>query len=245
MVVVGTSGFFYYDWRGIFYPETLSPSRWLEFYASKLNGLEVNASFYKLPTQSSVRNYKKFKNSLKFVFKLHRGITHKRLLREEFISPFLKVKELLGESLYCFLAQFPASFKPTERNKEFLLELITAFDGVRLVFELRNGGWKEEREWLEENGIVVCRLDFPTFKGWFEGGIFSEDTAYFRLHGRRKLYNDSYDDRELSFFAREILSCSSEHILCFFNNTPKAKGALNALRLLEILKEKSNSINNR
>jgi len=59
VTVVGTSGFFYREWRGKFYPEDLPMSKWLSFYSQKFNGLEVNSTFYRLPKKESVRRYRR------------------------------------------------------------------------------------------------------------------------------------------------------------------------------------------
>ncbi len=243
MTIVGTSGFFYYDWKGVFYPSGASPSKWLEIYADRLNGLEVNSTFYRLPVPSTIRNYRKFSDRLVFVFKLYRGVTHYRNLSEENVSAFLKAKEILGDSLYCLLAQFPASFKPSDKNRDFLLKVRKAFDEIGVVFELRANEWENYRSWLKNNEFIVCRIDSPPYKRWWQGGIFSQKTAYFRFHGKRKLYSDSYTDEELKSFAGEIFAVDSEDILCFFNNTTKGMGALNAVKLRELLEKSSKSKN--
>ncbi|SMP07128.1 Uncharacterized conserved protein YecE, DUF72 family [Desulfurobacterium pacificum] len=241
MIIVGTSGFFYRSWKGVFYPSDVSPSKWLGIYAAKLNGLEINSTFYRLPVRSSIRGYKKFADRLTFVFKLYRGITHYRELKDEYVSAFLKIKEILGDSLYCLLAQFPASFRPSERAMDFILSVKEAFSEVGVVFELRAPQWEVHREWLKENGFVVCRIDSPPYRKWWQGGIFSQKTAYFRFHGRRRLYSDSYTDEELESFADEISTVNSEDVLCFFNNTTKGMGALNAVKLRELLEKRCKS----
>jgi len=235
---VGTSGFLYYGWRGVLYPKDSSPSEWLEIYAEHFNALEINSTFYRLPKKSSLRNYVKYSDRLTFVFKLYRGITHYKKLTPENIEPFFTVKEVLNGSLHCILAQFPGNFKPTEENIEFVKRLVQEFEGLKLVFELRSPQWKEHLQLFEEADVPVCCSDFPEDKGWLKECKSTEEIAYFRFHGRRKLYSDSYTEEELSAFAKTIKESTAKDKLCFFNNTSYGYAVKNALRLRSILEER-------
>jgi len=227
MVIIGTSGFFYKDWKGVFYPEGLPLSSFLDFYSKHLNGLEINASFYRLPTKSSIKAYTKY--NLQLVFKLHKSITHSLKLTDETVSPFLTAKELLQEKLNCFLAQFPKTFKPSEKNKEFILKIKSTFKDTEVAFEFRNKEWEKEKEFFTENSICVVFADFPENLQWLRGGIATKKLAYFRFHGRERLYNYLYSKEELKNLAEKVKETGSITKYCFFNNTTKGKAALNAL----------------
>ncbi|SMO46406.1 Uncharacterized conserved protein YecE, DUF72 family [Balnearium lithotrophicum] len=233
MVFVGISGFFYREWRGIFYPEDLPQSKWLSFYSKHFNGLEVNSTFYRLPKKSSLKRLKRDGESLGFVFKLYRGITHYRKLTDENISPFLEVKEILGERLICLLAQFPSSFRPNQRNLEFLNSLIDRFgnEGILISVELRNSDWKD---FLKEIKTTVVCSYFPEGLNWLRDCNGTEELSYFRFHGK-ELYRGSYSDDELREISERIRKAKSRVKAAFFNNTADGSAVFNALKLKELL----------
>ncbi len=232
-VVVGTSGFFYREWRGKFYPEDLPMSKWLSFYSQKFNGLEVNSTFYRLPKKESVRRFRREGGNLKFSFKLYRGITHYRRLSDDNVVPFLRVKEILGELLISLLAQFPATFKPDRENLEFVNLLVERFkgEGISVVVELRNGEWRGR---LDEVGAPVVCSYFPKGLNWLTECKETEEIAYFRLHGKR-LYGGSYTDGELRDLADRVRNSGSRVKAVFFNNTADGSAVFDALRLKELL----------
>ncbi|WP_457567719.1 DUF72 domain-containing protein [Desulfurobacterium sp.] len=233
MIIIGTSGFMYREWKGSFYPEELPISSYINYYSKNFNGVEINSTFYRLPVKRSIKNYKK--TNLIFVFKLFRGITHYGHLEDSTVKPFIEIREILGDKLLCFLAQFPASFKPTEKNKRFINLITSAFDKIPVAVEVRAREWENEMEFFVENNIPVCFSDFPIILHWFRGGNATEKIAYFRLHGRRKLYNYCYSEEEIREIAEKIKSTKSENRLCFFNNTAKGYAPKNALKLKELL----------
>ena len=236
MVIVGTSGYYYREWVGKFYPKGLPPSRWLEFYAKHFNGLELNSSFYRPPSENTLKKLSQF--NLYYSLKLFRGITHEGSLEEELLAPFYRAKEVLGERLITLLAQFPYSFYPDEERLEFLKELFKRFKerGITVTAELRHPRWEERLEELKEEGIPVACIKFPAYLRWLRSCVKSEELAYYRLHGKRRLYRGSYTDEELKELAQEVKESPSRYKLIFFNNT--SGGAVeNARRLMELLKE--------
>lgn len=232
MIVLGTSGFFYREWKGVFYPEGLPMGSWLSFYARHFNGLEVNSTFYRLPVKSSIRNYRKV--SLNYVFKLYRGITHYRELTEENVKPFLMAKEILGENLICLLGQFPKSFHYSEENLEFLNSSVETFrkEGIKLAVELRSPTWKENLSRVETT--VVCS-DFPKSLGWLKECKETKELSYYRLHGMEKLYRSSYTEEELEEVAKRVIGSFARVKCVFFNNTAGGAAVENALKLMELL----------
>ncbi len=236
MVFIGTSGFLYWGWRGILYPQDSKPSEWLKIYSQNFNALEINSTFYRLPVKSSLRNYRRKVPELKLVLKLFRGITHYRKLTDENLSPFLTAKEILKDQLFCLLAQFPKSFKPSEKSFDFIRQLIERLNGIEVVFELRHPDWQEHFDELKKLSVPVCCSDFPEKLGWLKECIETEKITYFRFHGRRKLYNDSYTDEELKEIAQKVKSKKSRYKLCFFNNTSHGYAVINAMKLKSLQK---------
>ncbi|WP_456342228.1 DUF72 domain-containing protein [Thermovibrio sp.] len=216
MVIVGTSGYYYREWRGRVYPKGLPPSRWLEFYSQHLNGLEVNSTFYRPPSESSVKKLSKY--PLYYSLKLCKEITHRRSLKEELLTPFFKAKEVLGEKLTTLLAQFPPSFKPNKA--EFLIKLFEVFreKGITITVELRNPDWEGKLKELKESKIPVACISFPEKLKWLKKCVKTREITYLRLHGKGELYRGSYRE-ELPKIAEWIKKSPSEKKLIFFNNT--------------------------
>jgi len=235
VVVVGTSGYYYREWVGKFYPKGLPPSRWLEFYAQHFNGLELNASFYRPPSENTLKKLAKF--PLYYSLKLFKGITHEESLEEELLKPFFQAKEILGEKLITLLAQFPFSFYPKEEKVEFLVNLFKRFKerGITITAELRHPRWEEKLEELGKEGIPVACIRFPAYLRWLRRCVKTEEISYFRLHGKGRLYRGSYAEEELRELAQEIKSSPSQNRLIFFNNT-SGGAPENARRLMELLK---------
>ncbi len=233
-VVVGTSGFFYREWRGIFYPENLPMNEWLSFYSKYFNGLEVNSTFYRLPKKASLKRLKKEGEGLKFVLKLFRGITHYRKLTEENVRPFREAKEVLGDSLICLLAQFPKNFAPSEENLHYLDRMNELFrkDGIQLAFELRNPDWEE---YLKELPCSVVCNHFPSNLGWLKDCKEDGYVHYFRFHGTEGLYRGNHSTEELALVAKRIKSSPSRFKVAFFNNTSGAAAVEDAVKLQKLL----------
>jgi len=234
VVAVGTSGYYYREWVGKFYPKGLPPSRWLEFYARHFNGLELNASFYRPPSENTLKKLAKF--PLYYSLKLFKGITHEESLEEELLLPFFRAKEVLGERLITLLAQFPSSFYPTEEKVEFLVNLFRKFKerGITVTAELRHPRWEERLEELGKEGIPVACTRFPAYLRWLKECVKTKEVAYFRLHGKGRLYGGSYAEEELEELAEEVKSSPGEKKLIFFNNT-SGGAPENAKRLTELL----------
>jgi len=240
VVVVGTSGYYYREWVGKFYPKGLPPSRWLEFYAKHFNGLELNASFYRPPSESTLKKLSQF--PLYYSLKLFRGITHEESLEEELLKPFFRAKEVLKEKLITLLAQFPYSFYPSPEKVEFLAGLFEKFRerGIVITAELRHPRWEEKLEELKEREIPVACLKFPNYLRWLRKCVKTKEVAYFRLHGKGRLYRGSYAEEELKELAREVKSSPSQNRLIFFNNT-SGRAPENAKKLIELLKVNASS----
>jgi len=234
LIVVGTSGYYYREWVERFYPKGLSPSRWLEFYAQHFNGLELNSSFYRPPSENTLKKLSRF--SLYYSLKLFRGITHEERLEEELLTPFFRAKEVLGERLITLLAQFPYSFYPSRERESFLMELFRKFKdrGIVITAELRHPLWKGSLEKLKREGIPTACIKFPRRLKWLKECVKTDEIAYFRLHGKGRLYKGTYTDEELKEIAQEVRNSPSEKRLIFFNNT-SGRAPENAKRLMELL----------
>ena len=214
-VRIGTSGWSYPrglgTWNGIFYPG--QPARRprgspkfdeLSFYAEHFDTVEVNSSFYRIPTLEAVRSWvARTPEDFEFALKLYQKFTHPEMfaratggdpsqLGQQDVDAFRRAIEPLaqGGKLGPILAQFPASFKATPETRGYLDWLMKAFGGYALAVELRHRSWSEEaagtRALLESYGAAWTHIDEPKFRTSIrqepmpEGGAF----YYLRLHGR-------------------------------------------------------------
>ncbi len=189
---IGTCAWSYDDWRGVFYPEHLGQAKWLEFYARHLAAVEVDSTFYHVPTARAVAHwYEVTPPEFRFACKLPREITHERKLRDsaEALAAFLAALEPLGEKLACVLVQLPPFFTP-QHDAAALREFVLGLPGgVRFAIEFRHAGWHVPRfaHLLEEHRVCWVWSDATSMEAQADGAFaFLPDTAdfvYVRLMG--------------------------------------------------------------
>lgn len=234
---IGCSGYYYTEWKGSFYPEKTSSKDFLSLYSQKFNTVEINASFYRIPTEKSLLKwYDETPEDFKFFMKIPRTVSHIKRLKnskEEILDFCLLVERTLKDKLAGFLYQFPPSFKNTEEN----LDLVVTNPDFNFlnVMEFRHESWWREEVFkaLQEKNIVFSGVSFP--------GNLSEDfiinhpdVLYYRLHGKPVLYRSSYSKEFLNDLAEKI-KASHRKSFIFFNNTDEGAAIRNALYLKEIL----------
>ena len=123
-LLIGTSGYSYKHWsKGVFYPNGLSPNKWLEFYCEQFNVVELNVTFYRLPKKTTFQGwYKRTPKDFTFVIKGNRFITHIKKLKdvEDSLKLFADNISPLTKKIKCILWQLPPSFKRDKiRLKKF------------------------------------------------------------------------------------------------------------------------------
>ncbi len=143
---IGTSGWSYKHWVGPFYPHDLKPDAWLEFYIRHFNSVEINNTFYHLPSANTFKVWKKAAPE-KFIYalKASRFITHMKKLKDPKrpLAIFLKRTAILSDNLGPILFQLPPHWRCNlERLKEFT-EILP--DKIRFAFEFREQSWFNER----------------------------------------------------------------------------------------------------
>ena len=122
---VGCSGWFYWHWRGIFYPDTKRTDTWFRHYTSQFNTVELNAPFYSWPKESTVKSWRRnAPENFRYSVKVNQIITHEKRLRRTrtLIAEFCAMEKLLGPQLGCFLFQFPPSYKYTPSRLRSITE---------------------------------------------------------------------------------------------------------------------------
>ena len=242
---IGTSGFSYEDWLGNFYPQFCPKLDFLQFYSSKFKVVEIDCTFYKIPTEETVLKwYKHTSSNFLFTAKFPKAVTHEpnSEIRTETAILFINRMKLLKEKLGVLLLQFPYCFTPDKIN--MLIELLSVLPpDIRFALELRNKCWLEVTELfdiLREKNIAFCHLDHP----WMpKVDIETADFSYFRFLGNRKeIENDfSYERKccmeQLSFWKKIIEDRLQNRKDCFvfFNNHFSGHSPTTALKFDSII----------
>jgi uncharacterized protein YecE (DUF72 family) len=142
---VGTSGYSYKEWKGSFYPEKIPAKEMLRYYSERLSTVEINATFYRMPQQSMLENWKEqVPGSFRFSLKASQRITHFKRLKEtsEETKYFLETASVLGDQLGVILFQLPPNMKKDlPRLEEFLAQLPRS---TRAAFEFRHPTWFDD-----------------------------------------------------------------------------------------------------
>ena len=179
---VGCSGWVYRDWRGIVYPAGLPQRRWFEHYATLFDTVEINNTFYRLPSPSTVEGWAA-QAPKGFVYALKLGAfgSHRMKLRDaaSWLPNHLDRAERLGPALGPTLVQLPPRWK---RNVERLDEFLTVAPAtMRWAVELREPSWLHDDtyEVLRRNGAALCLHDLLPDHPW----ILTADWTYARFHG--------------------------------------------------------------
>lgn len=234
---IGTSGWHYDDWRGRFYPGELPKAKWLEFYARHLPTVELNNSFYRLPSENAFNNWHD-SSPADFVFavKVSRFITHIKRLKnsEEAMGNFVKRAMILGEKLGPLLYQLPPSM---HRNDETLESFLSSLPGeMKHVIEFRHQSWLAEKvfEIMRQHNAGLCVFDMPSFTCPLRA---TADFAYIRFHGSNSLYSSCYSDEELAGWAKRIadLALNLDSVYIYFNNDVGGFAVRNALTIRDYL----------
>ena len=234
---IGTSGWNYKHWKEVFYPADVTQRRWFEHYSSVFNTVEINASFYRIPTLKTVESWKSRSSStFRFSIKMSRLITHIRKLAhcEKELQWFFSVFKPLYPKIGIYLIQLPPSlrFNP-DRLNSFLTLLPSQF---KFAFEFRNRSWYHDETYamLRDNGHVFCVHDMGDLTS---PKIITAKTVYIRLHGFDSTYGGDYPDRVLQQWASWINSCQRDgiEVYCYFNNDIGGFAVKNSLRLREFV----------
>ena len=162
MIWIGTSGFSYKEWRPAFYPADLSEKKFLPFYASRLNSVEINSTFYRLPGAPLLRTWaKSTPASFRFSLKAHQNITHRKRLKlpNGVLKRFLAAATALGKRLGPLLFQLPPNFKRDDERLETFLSSLPR--GMLSTLEFRHDSWfcHETYDTLRKHRSALCIHD--------------------------------------------------------------------------------------
>lgn len=239
-ILIGTSGWSYAGWKGNFYQDDMQSDEFLKAYARFFKTVEINNSFYNLPSEKNVKNWREL-TSKSFVFsvKASRYITHNKKLKDprdstdKFFQAIKPLKEKVGPVLF----QLPPNWKcNAERLEEFLKILPKKYC---YTFEFRDRSWLNDEIYqiLKKHKTALCLYDY---KGYRSPEILTADFVYMRLHGPKKGYQGSYDGRRLNAYASKFKEWKKDgnDVFCYFDNDQKACAPNDAQRLIKFLEKR-------
>lgn len=232
---VGTSGYGYKEWKGIFYPEKISPKEMLRFYGERLNAVEINYTFYHMPTGGILTSWaEQVPDDFAFALKAPQVITHLKQLRNvgEETDYFFRTLSVLERKLGPALFQFPKSFH-AKKNRPALEEFLPLIPGnVQCAFELRSPTWLDAgiADLLRERGFSLCIED--TDENPAHEIVSTAPWGYLRLR------RSDYTDADLSLWLDRILAQKWGEAFVFFKHEEEATGPVMgpemAVRFLEL-----------
>ncbi len=241
---IGCSGWLYKHWRGSFYPANLPQSRWFAAYANTFDTVEINNSFYRLPTaETFARWHDQAPGGFLYAAKASRFLTHMKKLKEP-ANPLVRFFEHareLGPALGAVLYQLPPNFGINlDRLTGFLEAIPEAAQQAGLldppyhVIEFRDPSWYDDRVFalLERHHAVMCLHDM---QGSSTDRAVVGPAVYVRFHFGTSKYGGRYEDRRLDDWAGWLAERARQglDVFAYFNNDTGGHAPRDAVRLRE------------
>jgi len=204
-VLVGTSGYSYKEWKGPFYPEKLPAKEFLRYYAERLATVEINNTFYRMPTPALIDGWaSEAPESFTFAVKAPQRITHfaKLVGAAETTEVFVRTVSRLGSRLGPMLFQLPPFLRKDVARLSTFLDAACALPGVRpgghrIAFEFRHASWFDDEVWavLRDHGVALCVAEGESVVSPL---VATADWGYVRLR------RDEYPDALLADWAKKL-----------------------------------------
>lgn len=232
---IGCSGYYYPQWKNKLYPKGVAPKKWLAYYGSVFNTVELNGTFYRQPKQADLKKYKSAtEKDFTFAVKMSRYITHVQRMKDpQTIATFQDlIWSGLEEKVQHFLFQLPANHRYTEGNLETIIRTVP--QDARNVIEFRHLSWWNETVYaaFKQANLTFCSVDFP---GLDVPLVQTSHAYYLRLHGNPELFKSPYSAERLAHFAEQLPKTGRCSV--YFNNTITEAGFENARMLMHLVRE--------
>jgi uncharacterized protein YecE (DUF72 family) len=217
--LIGTSGYNYPEWRGSFYPEKFPTAKMLAYYADRFNTVEVNYTFYRIPTPALLDGWAKgTPEGFTFTLKAPRRITHDSKLQrvEDLTQTFCRTAATLGSKLGVLLFQLPPTMKRDDAVLDGFLEVLP--EGTRAAFEFRHASWHDDAvfELLRRRNLALCIADSEKMS---TPVVSTADYGYFRLR------DEGYQPADIGEWARTISGLGGIHdAYVYFKHEEQGKG---------------------
>jgi uncharacterized protein YecE (DUF72 family) len=229
--IVGTSGYSYKEWKGIFYPEDLPAAKMLSFYAAHFGAVEINNTFYRMPEAKTLEKWRdEVPDSFTFVLKAPQRITHQKKLAgaEDDVRHLLEVAATLGPKLGPLLFQLPPYLrKDVPRLRDFLS---TIPRDVRTALEVRHDSWLDDEVYalLRDHDVALCLADTDEVTDADALIVKTAGWGYMRLR------RTEYTDEQLAAWRDRIAAQEWSDAFLFFKHEDEAKGPAFAKRYLSL-----------
>jgi uncharacterized protein YecE (DUF72 family) len=229
MIHVGTSGYSYPEWRGTFYPERFPPARMLPFYAERFGTVELNNTFYRMPTPKTIVAWdQETPAGFRFALKVPQRITHFARLRDigDSLRFLLDTVAGLGAKLGPLLLQLPPNFRKDVGRLDDCLALVPP--SARIAAEFRHASWLDEEVYdvLRARNAALCLADTEENT---TPDVVTADFGYLRLRDR------AYTRDELAQWARRAARLEWRDAFVYFKHEESGTGPALARELLGVL----------
>lgn len=253
---VGTSGFDYPEWKGVFYPADLERKQFLSWYADRFDTVELNFSYYRMPDERQLHAFLGKAGACLFSIKAHQSLTHE-IVDGEWANSLAAFRAALfplenAGRLGAVLFQFPQSFHYEPARRKYLDALLRKAEGLPSVVEFRNHEWYNNRVFdaLRERGVALAAVDLPDLPGLPPAtDLVTAPLSYVRFHGRNAgnwwgsdaaaRYDYHYNTEELRAWVLRLKAMEprARRILVYFNNHWRGQAPDNAATLKSLLRQ--------
>lgn len=237
MILIGTSGYNYPEWKGSFYPADLSAKKMLPYYAGQFPTVEINYTFYRMPTPKLIAGWREqVPPTFRFTLKAPKRITHDKRLRAadvaESLNGFITAASELGPQRAALLFQLPPNFK---KDLPLLNEFLSLLPPKTVAaFEFRNASWLDDQVYdaLRARNIALCIADSESRETPL---IATADYAYLRLR------DEGYGDADIATWAAiaKKLSETATDVFVYFKHEDEGKGAAFGQQMMQLLSQQS------
>jgi uncharacterized protein YecE (DUF72 family) len=231
--MAGTSGFSYKEWVGEFYPAKTQAKGMLAYYASRLPIVEINNTFYRMPTPALLQGWRaQVPQTFRFAIKAPKRVSHSKRLRDcgaemrALLDGLVAIEPCLGS----LLVQLPPFFKADVGALQEFAAVLP--EGCRVAFEFRNPSWFSAPVFDVLRARNFALVQSESEEG-FEPGPWTADWAYLRLR------KTSYEDAELRAWLTRLRASGVSEAQVFFKHEDAGTGPKLAARLLALAEEPS------
>jgi len=252
-IKIGTSGYSFDDWKGMFYPEKIAKGKMFDHYVKHFNTVEINSTYYRIPHPAVMYNIEqKSPDNFEFIVKTPGTMTHKR---RDINDDIIKYKEALrpmtdAGKLKGTISQFPYSFKFNQHNLDYIKRCREALSDFPFFVEFRHDSWVNRTMYdhFRANDIGYVAVDEPDLNGLLKPDLFNTtEIGYIRLHGRNAeqwwnggalRYDYDYSSEQLVEWKNKIIKLENKvkKLFIFFNNCHLGQAVKNAREMIQTLK---------